>query len=335
MSDTLPIERAKVLFKKLRAWAVSDGIGRLAFIWHGGEPTLLPMEYFQKILREERRLLSGVHYSNSLQSNLSVPLSDEYVHFLVGEGFMTGMSFDVINTARDPDNSHKATVLKNLHRFARYGSVPGAITVVSRYNVDYPHLLYDFFCANKVNAHFNRAGSFLKTKRPLYITTEEYFEFMRDMFLMWRDDGFKGFKIGNIVDMAKRIVRPDRNSMCFFDESCIYGRIHIAMNGDVYPCDNLVDRRELIYGNIYDRAFSLKGIFSSSNPVFRIFERRRVEMRRKCEGCEFFPYCYGGCPNDAIRSGSSFYEKTDMCSYYKKMFSLIGPYAKRIVKAWS
>lgn len=331
LDQTLSIPQARVIFRKVCEWALYEEIPVLKFIWHGGEPLLLPKEFYTSVINEQAKLLKGVPYTNSIQSNLSVPLGDDYIRFLVASGFGVGMSFDVINTARDPNGVHKPAILRNLFRFSRYGRGLGAIAVVSKYNVDYPHLLFDFFSSYVRRAHFNRAWSFLKSMRLLSITTDQYFDFMKEMFLMWKSKGFKGFCVGNVLDIAKRMVRPDQNSMCYFDEDCMFGRIHIAMNGDVYPCDNLVDRDDFIYGNIYDRSFSLKSIFAKDNPVFKIFERRRVRIMKECKGCEFLKYCYGGCPNDTMRSGASFHDKSDLCSYYKRMFKLIRPHAVRIV----
>jgi len=327
---SLSLDELELIFRRLREWHDEDGMSDFRFIWHGGEPLTLPREYYESMLRMQERMFKGVKCENSLQSNLCIPLDDRYISFLVKNNFNVGMSYDVINTARDPARKHRAQLMRNFFRFDRHGYRPGAIVVITPHSVDYPEILYDFFKAHEISGRFNLPDVYTPEHRKYHVGARRYFEFMKEMFELWKADGFKGGRIGNLVDMAMRLKYPDRNSMCIYDKTCAYGRIHIAINGDVYPCDGLADQRELIYGNIFDQNFTLKSLFK--NPVIDIFEERGRSIRRLCSRCRFYKNCYGGCLNDSIRSTGSFFERTDECSYLKKMFALLEPHVDKIVK---
>ncbi|MCK7515035.1 MAG: SPASM domain-containing protein [Desulfobacterales bacterium] len=64
------------------------------FSWHGGEPTVLGVDYFRKAVATERRLLPpGRSVANGLQTNGTL-LDDDWGRFLADEGFSVGLSLD-------------------------------------------------------------------------------------------------------------------------------------------------------------------------------------------------------------------------------------------------
>lgn len=64
------------------------------FSWHGGEPTLLGLDYFRKIVALERKHRpSGRQIINGIQTN-GTTLDEEWCRFLAAEGFYAGLSMD-------------------------------------------------------------------------------------------------------------------------------------------------------------------------------------------------------------------------------------------------
>ena len=64
------------------------------FEWHGGEPTLLGLDYFRSIVRMQRaHLPAGKKVSNGLQTNGTL-LDGAWAGFLAAEGFSVGLSLD-------------------------------------------------------------------------------------------------------------------------------------------------------------------------------------------------------------------------------------------------
>ena len=64
------------------------------FSWHGGEPTILGLDYFQKIVELERKHQPlGRQIRNSIQTNGTL-LDEDWCRFLATEGFGVGLSLD-------------------------------------------------------------------------------------------------------------------------------------------------------------------------------------------------------------------------------------------------
>ena len=64
------------------------------FIWHGGEPMLLGMDYFRKALALQKEFIEpGQYVINSVQTNGTL-LTDDWCDFLARNKFTLGISID-------------------------------------------------------------------------------------------------------------------------------------------------------------------------------------------------------------------------------------------------
>ena len=66
---------------------------RIPFTFHGGEPTLLGIPYYEKILKLQRRYGDGRPIDNAIQTNGTM-LDDGWGAFLASNGFLVGLSLD-------------------------------------------------------------------------------------------------------------------------------------------------------------------------------------------------------------------------------------------------
>ena len=63
----------------------------VTFVWQGGEPTLLGIDYFKKALTFQKKYGSGKIIHNSFQTN-GVLLNDEWCLFFKENNFLIGIS---------------------------------------------------------------------------------------------------------------------------------------------------------------------------------------------------------------------------------------------------
>ena len=65
--------------------------GKIKYIWHGGEPLLLGINFYKKAIefQEKAKYETGCNYDNSLQSNLTL-LNNEYIDFFKNNDFSIG-----------------------------------------------------------------------------------------------------------------------------------------------------------------------------------------------------------------------------------------------------
>ena len=142
----------------------------ITFFWHGGEPTVLGIDYFRKIIGLERKHLPpGRRISNGIQTN-GVLLDDDWCRFFAAENFTVGLSLDgppalhdLYRVTKDGKPTHRQAMQG--HRLLRKHKIPvDLLCVVHAENVRYPLEVYRFF--KELKAHgFENIRTFELLKR--------------------------------------------------------------------------------------------------------------------------------------------------------------------------
>ncbi|MEZ6065665.1 MAG: radical SAM protein [Planctomycetaceae bacterium] len=74
--------------------AQPDGTPEIHFAWQGGEPTLLGLPFFERVVELQRRYApAGVRLVNALQTNGTL-LDDAWSDFFASHRFLIGLSID-------------------------------------------------------------------------------------------------------------------------------------------------------------------------------------------------------------------------------------------------
>lgn len=309
-------------------------IPTVLFSWHGGEPTLLGVDYFRKIVEIQRKFrIAGREIINDLQTNGTL-LDEEWCRFLAAEGFYVGLSLDGPRELHDSYRVSKggkpthAQVVEGLHQLQRFGIHCDALCVVHAGNVGHPQAVYRFF---------KEAGIRHLVFLPLVmradgggvtaesVPAEAFGAFLCTIFDQWiRED------IGRInVLMFEEAARPEQgaeHAVCVFRPTC--GELPVLEhNGDFYSCDHFVDRAHHL-GNIRDRSL----ISVLEDPAQRAFGlAKRDALPRNCRHCDVLDYCNGGCPKDRfVRSAEGESGTNYLCAGYKAFFTHARPYMRQL-----
>ena len=122
---------------------------RVEFAWHGGEPTLAGLTFYEKAVCLERRYGEGRQIVNTLQTNATL-LTDDFCRFFKDNDFLIGVSID------GPEELHNAyrktadgagsfsAVLKGMELLKKHGVPFNTLTTVNRKNEGYPEKVYEF-----------------------------------------------------------------------------------------------------------------------------------------------------------------------------------------------
>ena len=304
----------------------------IRFSWHGGEPTLLGLDYFHKIVELQRKHRSPQQQIiNGIQTNGTL-IDEDWCRFLAAEGFAMGISLDGPQEMHD---SHRLTKGgKPTHRQAMRGyellrkhRIPcDILCVVHGQNVHHPTEVYRFFKQIKATyigflplveprPDINGAGS------SRTVPSEAFGAFLCTIFDEWMSQDVGQVKI-QIFEEAAGTALGQEHTLCIFKKTC--GDVPvIEHNGDFFACDHFVDKEHHL-GNL--RETPLVDLIES--PTQRAFgQLKRDTLPRYCLECDVLNLCNGGCPKDRIlRTPDGEAGLNYLCVGYKRFFTHCRPF---------
>ncbi len=310
---------AKVLeVEKLKKYLLllSKKYDHINLVWHGGEPLLVPLEYYIEIYDFCKNLDSSFSYS--LQTNGTL-VTAEILDFFINNDTSIGLSFDGLSN--DLTRGNTTEIIKSIKLMHSFGIYPGAILVVNQYNVKNLIDEYEFFkkleLGMKLNPLFIDGAA--KNNPFLELDPHVYIEQFVNFFKYWAFDVNCNISVSNCNEMINLILNK-KSSICT-NNSCLGKWLCLDSNGDIYPCDRLCIP-EYRLSNVEDIK-SIDSIFESEQFIKLLQES--VFRRRSCMSeCEIYESCYGGCNANAI-----LYRNTPMnisCYTHKKILISLREY---------
>ena len=306
------------------------------FSWHGGEPTLLGLDYFRRIVELQRKHCPpGREILNGIQTNGTL-LDEEWCDFLEAEGFFVGLSLDGPKELHDryrTDRQQRAThksVLQALRLLQRRRIHCDVLCVVHSRNVRQPAAVYRFF--KDAGVRFLQFLPLVARGEDRQLSAESvpaeaYGDFLCAVFDDWVRQDVGRVHIQNF-DEATRPFLGMEHAQCVSKQVC--GNIVVLEhNGDVYSCDHFVDPEHRL-GNI--RETPLAELLES--PALRAFGRdKRERLPRYCRQCDVLALCNGGCPKDRLATTPQGEEGLNyLCPGLKQFYIHSGPYLQKL--AW-
>jgi uncharacterized protein len=139
----------EVLEVFVKEYIESQNIPVITFVWQGGEPTLLGLEYYKKALEIQNRFAGDKRIENVFQTNGTM-LTDDFCKFFVDNNFLIGVSVD------GPEEFHNHHRLKNDNTGSFFEVMKGiellrkhkvefnTLSVVNKFNSYNPMEVYNF-----------------------------------------------------------------------------------------------------------------------------------------------------------------------------------------------
>lgn len=296
------------------------------FIWHGGEPMLAGISFYQHIRAYIRERYPNHAIEHCIQSNGTL-LTDEWIDFFLAEDFNVGISLDGWQELHDACRKTKGgqgtfdKIFQNIMHAREKGLIVGVLSVVTRQTLGHEEELFRFFYDHKLDFGFHPITSLTSwMDQELAITPKEFAEVSIKLFeLGFYQPEPRVTNVTPTLHYAMAIMMGCASGFCVMSEACGKEYISIEPNGRVHVCDRFAGNTKLSYGNIIES--SLEEILQS--PVRQAFLTRWERMRAKCQGCEWTSICYGGCPHEAYAKTGSIFERDTNCEAYKHIFTHI------------
>jgi len=319
--------------------AAHSHVPEIHFAWQGGEPTLLGLDFFERVVALQRKYLpAGCRVTNSIQTN-GLLLDDAWGCFLKEQGFLVGISIDGPPDLHDRfrvDKSGRPTfdrVARGLEIVQRHGVEYNVLTCVHCHNVDQPLEVYRFL--KSLGARFiqfipivGRASPTSSGATPTSVGAEQYGRFLTSVFDEWLYNDV-GEVFVQIFDVALGIWALAQSSLCVFAETCGYALV-LEHNGDLFSCDHFVTPDHRL-GNLKDVPL----VKMVDSPQQQRFGQAKLDsLPAYCRACDVRFACNGGCPKNRFaltpegEPGLNY-----LCPGYQHFFHHIAPVMQRMTAA--
>jgi uncharacterized protein len=327
----------------------------VGFVWQGGEPTLLGLDFYKRVIELQRPYISEKEITNSLQTNGTL-LDDEWCDFLRENNFLVGLSLDGPKEIHDRyrrDASGKGSfdkVMRGLKLLQKHGVEYNVMATVGRETAYKPLEVYGFF--KDLGVEFiqfapvvERAAGpdeqqlGLKLAGPSSLAKEEnvavtewsvesevYGNFLIAIFEEWVRNDVGTTNVMNF-EWALNAWIGNHSPVCQFAQSC--GKaIMMEHNGDLYSCDHSM-YPEFKLGNIVtDNPVTL-----AENSVAKGFGVKDANLPAACQECQVLKACWGGCPKHRfVKTYSGEPDRYYLCEGYKKYFLYTRKYLHAITQ---
>ena len=269
------------------------------FTWHGGEPLLLPMTFYERAMTLQRRYAQGRHVDNCLQTNGTL-LTDDWCRFFHDNNWLIGISID------GPEHLHDAfretrrgtpswrQVMDGIERLEKHGVMWNALATVNSLNAGHPAEVYHFF--RSIGCKYIQftpvGGSSVPDKERGEVEAVPFGRFLCGVFDEWVKEDVGEYYI-NIFEATLANYMGVPPGLCAMSDMCGHVGV-VEWNGDVYSCDHFVYPQHRL-GNLH-RQTLYELMHASQQQDFA--RQKDGALPRQCRECRWLFTCHGECPRN-------------------------------------
>jgi uncharacterized protein len=347
----------------IRQYFEANNYKEVVFSWQGGEPTLLGIEFFRRVLELERKYCPpDVRCENDLQTNGTL-LDDKWCRFLYDNRILVGLSIDGPQKLHDAyrQDKHGRGSFQHVFRAARllrkHKVNFATLSCVNRTTAKHPLVVYRFL-RDRVKSkriqfipivepvgfrhtapqHWDptgmpivgtpqaRPGTEGSVVEPWSVDPLDWGNFLCHVFDEWYRKDLGRIYV-NYFETAVETWMGHVAPMCTLGPMCGKG-LACEHDGSVFACDHYV-YPEYRIGNIGEQSLADMA-FSDRQTSFGKMKEGGLPLC--CRKCDYQFTCFGECPkNRFIRSTNGEPGLNYLCQGFKKFFKHIDRPVQRIV----
>ncbi len=264
---------------------------RAKICWHGGEPLIMPIAYFETGLKIQNEVF-GSRRINLIQTNL-YRLNDSDLIKLKLMDYVS-ISFDVDGEARKNISGQSTSnrVAQNMDVLKSHGIKFGAINVIHKQNISEMAQIFHFFSKARlpyrVLPYYRESSS--QQSDAYALSYEEKILAFRQLIDLWMMNG-QELEISPIEEYIDIAVSYWTDTVCVerYDKRKREHVLMIDTNGDVYSSGTAY-KEDFKYGNILKQsAFDLM----QSSGRERAIARSENLVNDTCMKCKYYSFCPG------------------------------------------
>ena len=354
-----------VLEAFIRQYFEGQNHKEVVFSWQGGEPTLLGIDFFRKVVELEKKYCPPhVRCENDLQTN-GTNLDDTWCQFLHEENFLVGLSIDGPKRLHDAHRRDKSgqgsfdRVLRTAKLLRKHKVNFATLSCVNLLTSKYPVEIYRFLrdevgskrmqfiaivepmgfkqvapnCWDRrlmpmLGAPQARPGNPGSIVEDWSVDPDDWGNFLCGVFDEWLRNDLGEIYV-NYFEAAVETWMGHVSPLCTQSPMCGKG-LALERDGSVYACDHFV-YPEYRVGNIMNRPLE---DMAYSELQERFGKVKEGTLPKYCRRCEYLFACFGECPkNRFIKTPEGEPGLNYLCSGWKKFFTHIDPSIQKIIRS--
>jgi len=334
-ADAPPHRMSQKTLEQLIGSYMTTAQPQYAFAWQGGEPTLMGLEFFDRVVRLQMKYgRSGASVANHLQTNATL-IDESFARFLSHYRFLVGVSLDGPKPLHDQyrhDSSGRGShsrVVRTLEILRKHNVPTNVLTLITRANAAEAQQVYAYLCDRDILHHqyipcveFDQRGRL----KPYALTAQMWGDFLCQIFDAWWETGVGRVSVRYFDSLVLYLASGQRN-LCHMDRKC--GQYFLVEhNGDVYPCDFFA-RAEMKIGNILQKDWQN---LISSRPFTEFAESKQI-WNKACDVCRYLEFCSADCLKHRLDYGNGgSRQKSWLCDGYRRFFDHALPRLKQLAR---
>jgi serine-type anaerobic sulfatase-maturating enzyme len=340
--------RDEVLESYIRQYIEAHDAPQVNFAWQGGEPTLLGVEYFRRLVALQKKYANGKQISNAFQTNC-VLLNDEWAEFFRENCFLIGASIDGprhLHDAYRVDKGGQPTfdrVMRGIETLKRHQVEFNTLTTVHRANADSPLEVYRFLKENgsgfmqfipiveRISTQVTSDGLQLVSPdfggganvAPWSVGPRQFGRFLCAIFDEWVRQDVGRYYV-QLFDVSLEMWTGLEASLCVFRRTC-GAALAVEHCGDLYSCDHFVYPQNRL-GNIMESPLET---LVESDQQHRFGEAKESTLPKYCRECDVRFACNGECPKHRFTTTPDGEPGLNyLCAGYKMFFHHVDSYMR-------
>ncbi|OGU54681.1 MAG: anaerobic sulfatase maturase [Ignavibacteria bacterium RBG_13_36_8] len=332
----------------IKNYIESQNVPSVNFTWQGGEPTLLGVDYFRKVIELQNEYSGGKEIMNAFQTN-AVLLNDEWCELFKENIFLIGVSIDGPPELHDRYRYFKGKqssfdkVIASIELLKKHKVEFNTLTCVQGDNSYQPLKVYKFL--KEIGSKYMQFIPIVEREVDIASDSElnlispnskqqievanwsvkplQYGKFLAQIFNEWvRNDVGEYFV--QLFEVTLESWVGMKPGLCIFGETCGTA-MALEHNGDLYSCDHYVYPENKL-GNIVEDG--LRKLVDSAKQI-KFGNDKRDTLPKYCKQCEFKFACNGECPKHRfIKTPDGEEGLNYLCAGYKYFFNYVDSYMR-------
>jgi uncharacterized protein len=317
------LRMTEAILERLIEQHMSPSAREVTFCWQGGEPTLMGLAFFERVVALQTRYGRGHRVANALQSN-ALLLDERWAAFLARYNFLVGVSLDgdaQVHDANRRDGANQGTwsrVTENIRVLLQAGVATNVLTAVTDATSCHAQATYgllqdlglrhmQFIPIVDADPHAVDGVS------PHTVRPERYGTFLCELFDRWILDlgGPRSTSVRTFDALLAHHLGLEPPE-CTMHATCD-SYLVVEHNGAVYPCDFFVEPGWEL-GNIMTSDLATL----CGSPKRQAFAALKADLPAVCRACVWLPICRGGCTKDRVLGVAP--RSTYLCEAYRALF---------------